>query len=255
LFSPPLSTLTQESRQRLKTIEEFSELGSGFNIAMRDMDIRGAGNLLGGEQSGFIAEIGYDVYHKILDEAIRELKQTEFKELYREEVERQQDYVRDCAIETDLEMLIPSEYVSNTTERMVLYRDLNELKDEGQLKQFEEHLHDRFGPVPKQVYELFDAMRLKWIATRLGMEQIILKGRHLRCYFIQNQESTFYTSNVFSKILAYVQQNKEGVYLRETEKFLVLNFDGIKSMKAAEEKLNLLNGFVYTKPLTETAGQ
>jgi transcription-repair coupling factor (superfamily II helicase) len=246
LFAPPASTLTQEARQRLKTIEEFSELGSGFNIAMRDMDIRGAGNLLGAEQSGFIAEIGYDVYHKILDEAIRELKETEFKELYQEELSRGQDYVRDCAIETDLEMLIPSDYVSNNTERMMLYRDLNELKDEAGIKQFEEQMHDRFGPVPQQVYELFDAMRLKWLATKLGMEQIILKGRHLRCYFVQNRESTFYTSTTFSKILTYVQQNRQGMYLRETEKFLVLNFEGTKSMKDAEEKLKGLSGFVYT---------
>ena len=248
LFAPPTSTLSSEAKARLKTIEEFSDLGSGFNIAMRDMDIRGAGNLLGAEQSGFIAEIGYDVYHKILDEAIRELKQTDFKDLYKEELERVQDYVRDCAIESDLEMLIPSDYVSNSTERMILYRDLNELKDEAALKQFEEHLHDRFGPVPKQVFELFDAMRLKWIATKLGMEQILLKGRHLRCYFIQNKESSFYTSSVFSKILEFVQRNKQGMYLRETEKFLVLNFEGIKSMQEAELKLKALEEFVQSKP-------
>ena len=249
LFAPPTSTLSSEAKARLKTIEEFSDLGSGFNIAMRDMDIRGAGNLLGAEQSGFIAEIGYDVYHKILDEAIRELKQTDFKDLYKEELERVQDYVRDCAIESDLEMLIPSDYVSNSTERMILYRDLNELKDEAALKQFEEHLHDRFGPVPKQVFELFDAMRLKWIATKLGMEQILLKGRHLRCYFIQNKESSFYTSSVFSKILEFVQRNKQGMYLRETEKFLVLNFEGIKSMQEAELKLKALEEFVQSKPV------
>jgi transcription-repair coupling factor (superfamily II helicase) len=247
LFAPPASTLTQEARQRLKTIEEFSDLGSGFNIAMRDLDIRGAGNLLGGEQSGFIAEIGYDVYHKILDEAIRELKETEFKELYKEELSHGQDYVRDCAIETDLEMLIPSDYVSNNTERMMLYRDLNELKDEEGITKFEAQLHDRFGPVPQQVFELFDAMRLKWLATKLGMEQIILKGRHLRCYFVQNRESTFYTSTTFSKILAYVQEHRQGMYLRETEKFLVLNFEGTKSMKDAEAKLKELSAFVYDK--------
>ena len=184
LLAPPLSTLSNESKQRLKTIEEFSELGSGFNIAMRDMDIRGAGNMLGAEQSGFIAEIGLDVYQKILDEAVRELKQTDFKELYKEELERTHDYVRDCAIETDLEMLIPNEFVSNTTERMLLYRELNDIKDEAGLKKFEEQLHDRFGPVPEPVYELFEAMRLKWMATKLGMEQIILKGRTMRCYFV-----------------------------------------------------------------------
>jgi transcription-repair coupling factor (superfamily II helicase) len=247
LFTPPMSTLTQDARERLKTLEEFSELGSGFNIAMRDMDIRGAGNLLGGEQSGFIADIGYDVYHKILDEAIRELKQTEFKDLYKEELDRTQDYVRDCAIETDLEMLIPNEYVSNTTERMLLYRDLNELKDEESLAKFEEQIHDRFGEVPKQVYELFDAMRMKWIATKLGMEQILLKGKHLRCYFVANKESSFYASNVFTKILQYVQLNRQGIYLRETEKFLVLHFEDVRSMKDADERLRDLEAFVYAK--------
>ncbi|MFN8287645.1 MAG: transcription-repair coupling factor [Chitinophagales bacterium] len=247
LLAPPLSTLSSESKQRLKTIEEFSDLGSGFNIAMRDMDIRGAGNLLGAEQSGFIAEIGYDVYHKILDEAVRELKQTEFKDLYKDEMERTQDYVRDCAIETDLEMLIPSNYVSNNTERMLLYRDLNEIKDEQGLKEFDEQLEDRFGPVPAPAYELFDAMRIKWLATRLGMEQIIIKGRQMRCYFVANKESSFYNSSVFGKILEFVQLRKAGVYLRETEKFLVLNFEQVKSMKEADERLKDLSEFVYGK--------
>jgi transcription-repair coupling factor (superfamily II helicase) len=245
LLAPPLSTLSNESRQRLKTIEEFSDLGSGFNIAMRDMDIRGAGNMLGGEQSGFIAEIGLEVYQKILDEAVRELKQTDFKELYKEELERNNDYVRDCAIETDLEMLIPNEYVSNTTERMLLYRELNDIKDEEGLKKFEDQLHDRFGPVPEPVYELFEAMRLKWMATKLGMEQIILKGRTMRCYFVANQESSFYKSTVFGKILEYVQQHRQGIYLRETEKFLVLTFEKVRTMKEADERLSEVSGMVF----------
>lgn len=244
LFAPPLSTLSNESKQRLKTIEEFSDLGSGFNIAMRDMDIRGAGNMLGAEQSGFIAEIGLDVYQKILDEAVRELKQTDFKELYKEEFERTNDYVRDCAIETDLEMLIPNEYVSNTTERMLLYREMNDIKDEEGLKKFEDQLHDRFGPVPESVYELFEAMRMKWMATKLGMEQIILKGKTMRCYFVANQESSFYKSTVFSKIIEYVQQHRTGIYLRETEKFLVLTFEGVKTMKEAEGRLESVSKFV-----------
>ncbi len=244
LLAPPLSTLSNESKQRLKTIEEFSDLGSGFNIAMRDMDIRGAGNMLGAEQSGFIAEIGLDVYQKILDEAVRELKQTDFKELYKDELERTNDYVRDCAIESDLEMLIPSDFVSNTTERMLLYRELNEVKDEEGLKKFEDGLHDRFGEIPAPVYELFEAMRLKWMATKLGMEQIILKNKTMRCYFVANQESSFYKSTVFGKIMQYVQHHHHGVYLRETEKFLVLTFEGIKSMKKADERLSEVSEFV-----------
>jgi transcription-repair coupling factor (superfamily II helicase) len=245
LFAPPLSTLTNEARQRLKTIEEFAELGSGFNIAMRDMDIRGAGNLLGGEQSGFIAEIGYDVYQKILDEAVRELKESDFKDLYAEELERTHEYTTDCAIETDLEMLIPDEYVKSTSERMLLYKDLNEIKDEAALEKFREQLNDRFGPLPKQVGELFNAVRLKWIATKLGMERIILKGRHLRCYFVENQSSTFYISPVFSKIIGFVNQHKQGLYLRETEKYLVLNIEGIKTVKEASERLKAIEVAVY----------
>jgi transcription-repair coupling factor (superfamily II helicase) len=172
------------------------------------------------------------------------LKDIEFKELYKEELERTHDYVRDCAIETDLEMLIPSNYVSNTTERMLLYRDLNEIKEEEGLKKFEEQLHDRFGEVPAPVFELFDAMRLKWIATGLGMEQIILKGKTMRCYFVANKESAFYSSSTFGKILEYVQMNRVGVYLRETEKYLVLTFEQVKAMKEAEGRLEDVGKFV-----------
>jgi transcription-repair coupling factor (superfamily II helicase) len=245
LLSPPSSTLTQEARQRLKTLEEFAELGSGFNIAMRDMDIRGAGNLLGAEQSGFISEIGYDVYHKILDEAVRELKQTDFKDLYKEELDRTNDYVKDCAIESDLEMMIPDSYVKNSAERMILYRQINEIKTEDGLYEFETQLTDRFGKVPKQVFELFNGMRLKWIATKLGMEQMIIKNKHLRCYFISNQESSFYSSEIFARIMKYVQQHQRGVYLRETEKYLVLNIEGITSMNKANESLKEISEFVF----------
>ncbi|MDW8273990.1 MAG: TRCF domain-containing protein [Chitinophagales bacterium] len=245
LLSPPLSTLTNEARQRLKTIEEFSDLGSGFSIAMRDLDIRGAGNLLGAEQSGFIAEIGMEVYQKILDEAIRELKETSFKEIFVSELEENHDYTRDCAIETDLEMLIPDEYVKSNSERMLLYKELNEVKNEEELKKFSERLTDRFGQLPKQVLELFNAIRMKWVATQLGMERIILKNRQMKCYFIENQSSVFYSSRVFSSILQYVQQFRSGAYLRETEKYLVLTIENINSIKVATEKLKHIHDFVY----------
>ena len=249
LLAPPQSTLTQEARQRLKTLEDFAELGSGFNIAMRDMDIRGAGNLLGAEQSGFISEIGYDVYHKILEEAVRELKQTDFKELYQEELDRTNDYVKDCAIETDLEMLIPDSYVKNTAERMILYKQLNDIENDDQLQQYEEQITDRFGKVPEQVFQLFNGVRLKWIATKLGMEQIIIKNKHLRCYFVSNQQSAFYSSPVFSRIMQYVQTHKKGIYFRETEKFLVLNIEGITSMSKATEQLKAIEGFVFEEKM------
>lgn len=247
LFAPPLSTLTKESRQRLKTIEEFSNLGSGFNIAMRDLDIRGAGNLLGGEQSGFIAEIGMEVYQKILDEAVRELKESDFKELYKEELQRTQQYTKDCSIETDLEMLIPDEYVKSNSERMLLYRELNEVKDEAGLEKFANELIDRFGKIPQQVLELFNAVRMKWIATQLGMERIILKNKHLKCYFVENQTSVFYSSQTFSRILAYMQAYKQGVYLRETEKYLVLTIENVASIKEAMEKLKQIQLFAKSE--------
>jgi transcription-repair coupling factor (superfamily II helicase) len=142
-------------------------------------------------------------------------------------------------------MLIPDEYVRNSAERMILYRDLNEIKTEEDIERFEAMLHDRFGKVPKQIYELFNGVRLKWTATRLGMEQLIIKKKLLRCYFISNQQSAFYQSEVFTRIMGYVQQHKQGVYLRETDKYLVLNIEGIASMKAAAHKLSEIQAAVY----------
>ena len=241
LLAPPLHALTQEARQRLRTLEEFSELGSGFQIAMRDLDIRGAGNLLGGEQSGFIADIGYDVYQKILDEAIRELKNSEFKELYTEELNETHDYVSDTTVETDVEMLIPEQYVKSTAERMLLYRELNEVSDEEGLKSFEQMLADRFGKVPAAVYALFDAMRLKWVAAALGMERVILKNKKLRCYFTENKQAAFYASGLFQRIIQYVSRRPQGVYLRETDKNLILNMDDTSRVEDALRSLHTLH--------------
>ena len=245
LFAPPLSTLSRESRMRLKTIEEFAELGSGFNIAMRDLDIRGAGNLLGGEQSGFISEIGFETYHKILDEAISELKETEFKDLYKEELKEKRNFVRDAQIDTDLEMLIPDSYINTVSERLVLYSELNNSKTEEDLTAFANKLEDRFGDIPRQVKELFNAMRLKWLATSLGMERIIAKNGKMSCYFIQNQESAFYQTEVFGKIIQYVQENPKHAQLKQTPKYLILNFADVKSMAQAKERLGEIEGFVY----------
>lgn len=179
--------LTSEAQRRLKAIEEFSDLGSGLHIALKDLDIRGAGNLLGGEQSGFISDIGYDMYQKILDEAIRELKESEFKELFKEEEQlrelRKDDksakhigvYVRDTQIDTDLEILIPEEYIENITERLALYRQLDDTETEDDLARFEVGLRDRFGPIPSQVIELIDTIRLRWLGMDIGLERVVLK--------------------------------------------------------------------------------
>ncbi|MEZ4916861.1 MAG: transcription-repair coupling factor [Chitinophagales bacterium] len=245
LFAPPMSTLTRESRMRLKTIEEFAELGSGFNIAMRDLDIRGAGNLLGGEQSGFISEIGFETYHKILDEAVAELKETEFKDLYKEELQQKRNYVYDAQIDTDLEMLIPDSYINTVSERLAIYTELNNCKNEEELKSFAQNLEDRFGDIPRQVQELFNAMRLKWLATGLGMERIIAKNGKMSCYFIQNQASAFYETEVFGKIIQFVQQFSKHAQLKQTDKYLILNFSDVASMQQAKERLEDIEGFVY----------
>ncbi len=245
LFRPPVSALTPDARKRLRTIEEFSEIGSGFNIAMRDLDIRGAGNLLGGEQSGFISDIGFDMYHKILDETITELKQTEFKDLYSEELASQEEFVRDCQIDTDLEMLIPDNYVTSINERMTLYTDLNKIDTEEGLEEFEDHLSDRFGPVPPQVKELFNAVRLKWLAKRLGLERIIFKNRRVRCYFIENQESVFYQSKQFGSILKYVQNRPQDASLKQTSSHLILIFDKVFTIKEAFSKLRDIDLYVH----------
>ena len=244
LFAPPLSVLTPEARKRLKTIEEFSDLGSGFAVAMRDLDIRGAGNLLGGEQSGFIADIGYETYQKILDEAIQELKETDFKDLFKEEIALKGSYVRDVTIETDVEMLIPDEYVTNTQERLNLYTELNEIADEAGIAAFSNRLEDRFGKLPKQVNALFEALRLQWICKKIGFERLILKGGKLRCYFTANPQSSFYETEHFKKIMALVQQKGRimGVSLKQTTKDLILVQDEIRTIKQAKATLEIIAG-------------
>lgn len=231
LLAPPVSLLTQEARKRLKAIEEFSDLGSGFNIAMRDLDIRGAGNILGAEQSGFISDIGFEMYHRILDEALQELKETEFKELFKEE--RSKDFVKDCLIETDLEILIPGDYISNTTERLIVYKELDSIETEEYLQKLQTKLIDRFGPIPKQTVELIDTIRLRWLAKKVGFEKIILKNERLIGYFISNQDSEYYQSGAFAAILSYVQKNPTICRMKETESRLSLTFRNVASVADA----------------------
>ena len=240
LLTTPVSLLTTEARKRLKAIEEFSDLGSGFNIAMRDLDIRGAGNLLGGEQSGFINEIGFEMYQKILDEAIMELR-SEHEELRDTNVGGSQkytqkqhgQYVSDCVIDTDMEILIPDDYVNNITERLNLYRELDDSNTEEQLLKFETSLRDRFGPVPEQAIELIHTIRLRWLAMEIGFEKLLLKNNRMVGYFIQNQNSAYYQSEVFTKVLKFVQQNPRTCKMRETNGKLTLSFENIKSIDDA----------------------
>ena len=223
LLAPPLQHLTPEARKRLTAIEQFSDLGSGFQIAMRDLDIRGAGNLLGGEQSGFIAEIGFNTYQKILQEAIEELKETTFKQLYAEEL-KNKDFVRDCQLETDLEILIPDDYINNIGERLTIYRTLDKLKDISALKDCKKELIDRFGEIPLTTQNLFHAIRLRWIAKSIGIEKLVLKQQKLIGYFISNQESPFYQSAIFTGVLHFVQNNPHTCKMKERNNKLTLVF-------------------------------
>ncbi len=247
LFSPPLSTITSDARKRLRTIEEYSDLGSGFNIAMRDMDIRGAGNLLGAEQSGFISDIGYQTYQKILEEAIQELKEKEFKDMFQEELENNHVFVRDVQIDTDVEMLIPDEYVESIQERLSLYSELDSIETEEDIEKFEMKLKDRFGKVPPQVYELFHGLRLRWTCKLLGFSRLILKNWKLRCYFVEDPQSPFYESQVFQNILDFitVQGHEFGFSFKKTNRHFILVKDGVKSLKAARKALEVIENKVF----------
>ncbi len=242
LFAPPLSVLTPEARKRLKTIEEFSDLGSGFEIAMRDLDIRGAGNMLGAEQSGFITDIGYETYQKILEEAIQELKETDFKEVFEEELSHKHIFIRDVHIDTDVEMLIPDNYVENVQERLRLYTQIDELEDEESLAAFEAGLQDRFGRIPPQVTQLFEGLRLRWVCKALGFERLLLKTGKLRCYFVLNAQSSYYESPLFGRLFQYIGKEGKslGISLKQSAQHLIMVKDGVKDLRTANELLKKL---------------
>ena len=235
LFAPPISTLTPEARKRLKTLEEFSDLGSGFHIAMRDMDIRGAGNLLGAEQSGFIADIGYDTYQRILEEAVVELKENEFKDVFDEQL-KDHSYVRDVEIDTDVEMLIPDNYINNVQERFNLYSELDAINDENGLIDFRQGLKDRFGPIPDTVEELFNGLRLRWQAKKLGFERVIIKGGRMRCYFISNPQSSFFETPLFQSFINYISTKgaMQGYQLKQTKSYLILSRGEVSTLKEGQ---------------------
>ena len=244
-LAPPTNALSKDAARRLKAIEEFSELGAGFNLSLQDLDIRGAGNLLGGEQSGFIADIGFETYTKILNEAIQELKEKEYKELFTNNNSDKDfdniEYVTDCQVDTDLELSLPIEYVTNISERIKLYRDLDNITNEEKLLEFEKNLKDRFGELPKQSKELLNIVRLRETAKSIGIEKVIIKNNTLLCYFIANQESSFFRSNIFGNIINKVQQYQKIVTMKEKNNKLMLTFNEVKSVAQAN---NLLSRFV-----------
>jgi len=241
LLAPPLTVLTPEAKRRLKAIENFSELGSGFNIALQDLDIRGAGNILGGEQSGFIADIGFETYQRILDEALLELREEEFKDQFgkpkRQEAidafpERSEKhkFVTDCVVDTDLELLFPDEYVYSISERMRLYSELDTINKEDVLEKFIGSLIDRFGQIPKQSLELINVVRLRWKAMNIGIEKIILKNQKMVAFFVSNPDSSFYKSDEFDKIIQFAMRNPKTCRLKEANQKFSMTYEGIYSV-------------------------
>jgi len=244
LLAPPLSTLTKEARSRLKAVEDFSELGSGFNIAMQDLDIRGAGNLLGREQSGFITDMGLETYQRIINEALEELKTGEFAGLFRQSEDDSnkglKQYASDCQIDTDLEILFPDSYIPNVTEKLNLYRQLDNIESEEGLEKFEKALEDRFGKLPLESKELLNVVRLRWTAMSLGFEKVILKNERMVVHFISNKMSQYYQSSLFAGIIMFLQKQPDRFKIKESKNRLSLTVEGIKSVKEAMEVLETI---------------
>ena len=238
LLTSPLSGLTAEARKRLQTLEEFSDLGDGFKVAMKDLDIRGAGNLLGAEQSGFITDLGFEMYHKILDEAVQELKENEFAALFEEDLkEKVSVLVQDCTIETDLELLIPERYVSNISERLGLYSKLDALENEEELDKFGQMVQDRFGPAPQAVQDLMETVRLRWQAEELGIEKLVLKASQMKCYLLPSSKESFYNSPIFGNIMKFAQLHPKSCKIKEHKNRLILSVDQVLSIQKAQHLL------------------
>ena len=238
LISPPTHQISDDSRKRLNALEQFSNIGSGFKIAMRDLDIRGAGDLLGADQSGFINEIGFEMYQRILDEAIEELKEEKFQKLFKDE--KKKFTVKDCQLDTDKEVLIPDDYVSNIEERLNLYKELNQIKDNDSLIGFEQKLIDRFGKLPDKIAILFNAIKLRWAGKKLGFEKIVLKNNSLRAFFTTDKNSNYFESDYFKKIMNYLRENPKDCQVKENRGKLSLRKEGVMEIHQALELFNKL---------------
>ena len=240
-ITPPYHMMTDDARKRIEALELFSDLGSGINIAMKDLEIRGAGDLLGGEQSGFINDIGFDTYQKILSEAIEELKENEFKELYNSEETKPKEFIKEVQIDTDFEILFPDNYINSITERLNLYNELSTLETDEEIQQYEQRLIDRFGELPIQAIDLLDSVRLKWFSKKLGLEKLVLKQKRMIGYFIADQQSAFYQTEAFTNILKYIQQNPTTSVMKEKQTKsglrLLITFIKINSVETALERL------------------
>lgn len=247
LIAPPKAALTFDARRRLEALETFSDLGSGFNLAMQDLDIRGAGNLLGSEQSGFMEDLGYETYQKILSQAVTELKNEEFSDLYQEEMKEGEqltgdDFVDDCAVDSDLEMYFPDSYVPGSAERMLLYRELDHLDRNEEVEAFRQRMIDRFGPIPQEGDELIHVVGLRRVGKLLGCEKILLKGGAMQLQFVSNVDSPFYRSKMFSRVIAYATSHIQDCALKEKNNKRILRISHVKSVEQARSLLNMISG-------------
>ena len=247
LIAPPKAALTFDARRRLEALETFSDLGSGFNLAMQDLDIRGAGNLLGSEQSGFMEDLGYETYQKILSQAVTELKNEEFNDLYQEEMKEGEqltgdDFVDDCAVDSDLEMYFPDSYVPGSAERMLLYRELDHLDRDEEVEAFRQRMIDRFGPIPKEGDELIHVVGLRRVGKLLGCEKILLKGGAMQLQFVSNVDSPFYRSKMFSRVIAYATSHIQDCALKEKNNKRILRISHVKSVEQARSLLDMISG-------------
>ena len=246
LIAPPKAALTFDARRRLEALETFSDLGSGFNLAMQDLDIRGAGNLLGSEQSGFMEDLGYETYQKILSQAVTELKNEEFNDLYQEEMKEGEqltgdDFVDDCAVDSDLEMYFPDSYVPGSAERMLLYRELDHLDRDEEVEAFRQRMIDRFGPIPKEGDELIHVVGLRRVGKLLGCEKILLKGGAMQLQFVSNVDSPFYRSKMFSRVIAYATSHIQDCALKEKNNKRILRISHVKSVEQARSLLDMIS--------------
>ena len=247
LIAPPKAALTFDARRRLEALETFSDLGSGFNLAMQDLDIRGAGNLLGSEQSGFMEDLGYETYQKILSQAVTELKNEEFNDLYQEEMKEGEqltgdDFVDDCAVDSDLEMYFPDSYVPGSAERMLLYRELDHLDRDEEVEAFRQRMIDRFGPIPQEGDELIHVVGLRRVGKLLGCEKILLKGGAMQLQFVSNVDSPFYRSKMFSRVIAYATSHIQDCALKEKNNKRILRISHVRSVEQARSLLDMISG-------------
>jgi transcription-repair coupling factor (superfamily II helicase) len=243
LLTPPISMLSKDGRKRLQTLEEFSDLGDGFKVAMRDLDIRGAGNLLGAEQSGFINDLGYEMYHKILDEAVQELKENEFKDLFKADIKDVDLRLSDCQIETDLQILIPENYITNISERLALYNQLDNIANEKELEDYQKSLIDRFGNLPDEVKNLIKIVRIRWKGEEIGFEKLSLKNNILKAYFVSSERSEYFESGKFGKILDYVKSNPRRCSLKEFKGKPLLTIENIATINDFDATLSEILAF------------